>query len=115
MAVPLLPVGRRGLGLLCAAVRSGQLRWWHLTGGVCGALFVAGQGISVGSVGVAGYGAWSGPGMLTLAVATIVVRRIGVLVFGLASVAGQLLGAVLLDAITFLALLLAARPVPERR
>lgn len=253
VAVPLLPVGRRGLGLLRAAVRSGRLRWWHLTGGVCGALFVAGQGISVGSVGVAvftvtvvggsalgglvvdrfwggcpittprtagavacvaavavaGYGAWSGPGMLTLAVlpvlagvaiaiqtalngrvgavaespwpstmvnfavaaislagaltvrvafgqgvpgslptepllylagvigvgviavATIVVRRIGVLVFGLASVAGQLLGAVLLDAITpgprpsaatfagvaitFLALLLAARPVPERR
>ncbi|MFJ8912690.1 DMT family transporter [Amycolatopsis sp. NPDC102389] len=245
--VPLLSAGRRGLRLVHAAVRVGELRWWHLTGGVCGAVFVAGQGISVGSVGVAvftvavvggsavgglvvdrywggrpitmartagavacvaavavaGHGVWRGPGVLALvalpvlagvaiaiqaalngrvgavaespwpstmvnfavaavslavaltarvafgggmpgnlpaepllylagvigvgiiAVATIVVRRIGVLLFGLASVAGQLAGAVLLDAITpgprpsaatiagvaitFLALVLAAR------
>ncbi|MFK0246906.1 DMT family transporter [Amycolatopsis azurea] len=250
--VPLLPVGRRGLRLVRAAIRSRELRWWHLAGGVCGAVFLAGQGISVGSVGVAvftvavvggsavggllmdrfwggagaprpitvartagavacvvavavtGRGAWGGSGTLALvvlpvfagvaiavqsalngrvgavagspwpatlinfvvaagslslaltiragfggdlpghlpaepllylggligvgvvSVATIVVRRIGVLVFGLASVSGQLLGAVLLDvltpgprpsvatfagvAITFGALVLAAHP-----
>jgi transporter family-2 protein len=252
LVVPLVPAGRRGLGLVRTAVRTGELRWWHLAGGVCGAMFVAGQGISVGSVGVAvftvavvggsavgglvvdrfwsgpsgphpitvartagavacvvavavaGHGAWGGPGTLVLmvlpvlagvavavqsalngwvgavarspwpstlvnfavaavclalaltvrvafgwdppgrlpaepllylagvigvgviAVATIAVRHIGVLVFGLASVAGQLLGAVVLDAltpgprlsaatvagvaITFLALVLAAHP-----
>ncbi|MBB5856274.1 hypothetical protein ACFQ05_25695 [Amycolatopsis umgeniensis] len=65
-------------------------------------------------------------GVGIIAVATIAVRRIGVLVFGLATVAGQLLGAVVLDAltpgprpslatftgvaITFLALALAAHP-----
>ncbi|MFC9250297.1 DMT family transporter [Amycolatopsis thailandensis] len=250
--VPLFPAGRRGLGLVRTAVRTGGLRGWHLTGGVCGAVFVASQGISVGSLGVAvftvavvggsaigglivdrfwggddtprpitvartagaaacvaavaiaGNGAWGGSGTLALvilpvfagvaiatqsalngrvgaiagspwpatlinfsvaagslalalvlragfggalpghlpaepllylagvigmgvvAVATTVVRRIGVLVFGLASVAGQLLGAVLLDAltpgprpsaatfvgvaITFAALVLAAHP-----
>ncbi|MEU8413845.1 DMT family transporter [Amycolatopsis japonica] len=39
-------------------------------------------------------------GVGVIAVATITVRHIGVLVFGLASVAGQLLGAVVLDAFT---------------
>jgi transporter family-2 protein len=53
VVVPLLPAGRRGLALVRAAVRAGKLRWYHLAGGVCGALFVAGQGISVGAVGVA--------------------------------------------------------------
>ncbi|MFD5249955.1 DMT family transporter [Amycolatopsis sp. NPDC058340] len=254
--VPVLPAGRRGLGLIRTAVRTGGVRWWHLAGGVCGALFVAGQGISVGSVGVAmftvaavggsavgglvvdrfsngpggqrpitvartagavacvaavavaGHDAWDSPGTLALvvlpvlagaavavqsalngrvgaaarspwpptlinftvaavslalalairvalgwdppgrlpaepplylagvigigviAVATVPVRHIGVLVFGLASVTGQLLGAVALDAltpgprlssatfvgvaITFLALVLAAHPRFQR-
>ncbi|OKK01443.1 DMT family transporter [Amycolatopsis sp. CB00013] len=251
LVVPLHPAGRRGLRLMRAAVRDGDLRWWHLAGGVCGALFVAGQGISVGAVGVAvftvavvggsavgglvvdrfaigpggrrritvaraagavacvvavavaGHGAWGGSGTVVvalpvlagaavavqsalngrlgviagspwpatlvnfavaatslagvltvravsgwsspvrlpaepllylagvigvgvIAVATIAVRHLGVLVFGLASVAGQLLGAVVLDAftpgrepsvatiagivITFLALALATHP-----
>ncbi|RSM56145.1 hypothetical protein DMH03_32050 [Amycolatopsis sp. WAC 01376] len=166
VAVPLLPVGRRGLGLLCAAVCAGRLRWWHLTGGVCGALFVAAQGISVGSVGVAvftvavvggsalgglvvdrfwggrpittartagaaacvaavavaGYGAWSGPGTLTLAVLPVLAGvaiaiqtalngRIGAVAESPWPSAATFAGV----AITFLALLLAARPVPERR
>ncbi|GAA4022519.1 DMT family transporter [Allokutzneria multivorans] len=224
--VPLLPSGRRGLGRIRTAVRRNELRWWQLSGGLCGALFVAGQGISaaplgvavftvaavggtavgglvvdrfwpgpggprpitvaravgavacVGAVAIAGGGAWAGEGTLALvvlpvlagvaiavqsslngrvgavagspwpatllnfvvataglgialvlrvvltgssvgqlpgepllylagvigvgviAVATLAVRRIGVLVFGLASVAGQLLGAVALDMIT---------------
>ncbi|MER6663196.1 DMT family transporter [Amycolatopsis japonica] len=252
LVVPLLPAGRCGLRLMRAAVRDGDLRWWHLAGGVCGALFVAGQGISVGAVGVAvftvavvggsaigglvvdrfaigpggrrritaaraaggatcvvavavaGHGAWDGSGTVALvvlpvlagaavavqsalngrlgaiagspwpatlvnfavaatslagvltvravsgwgspvrlpaepplylagvigvgviAVATIAVRHLGVLVFSLASVAGQLLGAVVLDvftpgrgpsvatfasiAITFVALVLVTHP-----
>ncbi|GAA2811689.1 DMT family transporter [Crossiella cryophila] len=39
-------------------------------------------------------------GIAVVAVATLAVREIGVLVYGLASVAGQLLGAVVLDAVT---------------
>jgi transporter family-2 protein len=51
--VPTLPAGRRGLGLIRSALRTGGLRWWHCLGGVSGALFVASQGISVGALGVA--------------------------------------------------------------
>ena len=51
--VPTLPSGRRGLGLVRSALRTGGLRWWHCCGGVSGALFVASQGISVGALGVA--------------------------------------------------------------
>ncbi len=41
---------RRGLP---AALRRGQLRWWHLVGGALGATFVAGQGLVVPLLGVA--------------------------------------------------------------
>ncbi|OLZ50609.1 hypothetical protein BS329_19540 [Amycolatopsis coloradensis] len=51
--VPALPAGRRGTRMLFSALRNGGLRPWHCAGGVCGALFVAGQGISVGALGVA--------------------------------------------------------------
>ncbi|GAA5128282.1 hypothetical protein GCM10023320_46980 [Pseudonocardia adelaidensis] len=51
--VPALPAGRRGLAAIRAGLRSGGLRWWHCLGGVGGAVFVAGQGISVGALGVA--------------------------------------------------------------
>ncbi len=51
--VPVLPSGRRGLRLLYSAIRTGALRPWQCVGGVCGAVFVAGQGISVGALGVA--------------------------------------------------------------
>jgi transporter family-2 protein len=59
VVVPLLPGGRRGLGLVRSALRTGGLRWWHLAGGVSGAMFAASQGISVGSLGVAVF-TWSG-------------------------------------------------------
>lgn len=51
--VPAFPVGRRGLRRLRAAVRDGQLRWWHCIGGMAGALLVGGQGVAVPSLGVA--------------------------------------------------------------
>lgn len=51
--VPALPAGRRGPAFIREELRAGRLRWWHFCGGVGGALFVAGQGISVGTLGVA--------------------------------------------------------------
>jgi transporter family-2 protein len=51
--VPTVAAGRRGLRFVGAALRTGGLRWWHCCGGVGGALFVAGQGVSVGALGVA--------------------------------------------------------------
>jgi transporter family-2 protein len=53
--VPTLPAGRRGLRFVGAALRTGGLRWWHCCGGVGGAVFVAGQGVSVGALGVAAF------------------------------------------------------------
>jgi transporter family-2 protein len=48
-----LPALRRGLRRIRDAARSGTLRWWHFTGGLCGALLVASQGLTVGVLGVA--------------------------------------------------------------
>jgi transporter family-2 protein len=50
--VPASRGGRRSLGLLWAALKVGQLRWWHCCGGLGGALFVASQGAFVGALGV---------------------------------------------------------------
>jgi len=50
--VPALPAGRRGVARLRAALRNGSLRWWQCLGGVCGAVFVAGQGLSAAALGV---------------------------------------------------------------
>ncbi len=51
--VPATPAGRRGLGALRTALRTGTLRPWHCLGGVAGALLVASQGLTVGTLGVA--------------------------------------------------------------
>lgn len=48
-----LPAGRRGVRRLSGALRSGALLPWQCLGGVCGALFVAAQGLTVASLGVA--------------------------------------------------------------
>jgi bacterial/archaeal transporter family-2 protein len=47
------PAARAGLRLVLAKFRGGTLRLWECLGGVCGALYVAGQGISAGALGVA--------------------------------------------------------------
>jgi transporter family-2 protein len=49
----IVPTMRRGLLGLPAAVRSGQLRWWQLIGGLGGGFFVAVQTMSVPVIGVA--------------------------------------------------------------
>jgi transporter family-2 protein len=51
--VPALPGGRRGLAALRGSLRSGALRPWQTLGGVCGALLVATQGLTIGVLGVA--------------------------------------------------------------
>jgi len=48
-----LPRPRRGLRRIRAALAERRLRWWHLTGGFCGALLVASQGLTIGVLGVA--------------------------------------------------------------
>jgi transporter family-2 protein len=51
--VPALPAGRRGLHALRSAFRDGTLRWWQCVGGVFGAYLVTTQGLTVGLLGVA--------------------------------------------------------------
>ncbi|MCP2261548.1 transporter family-2 protein [Streptoalloteichus tenebrarius] len=51
--VPASPWGRRGLTRLRAALRDRSLRPWQCLGGVCGAFFVVGQGLTVATLGVA--------------------------------------------------------------
>lgn len=53
VAVVLTRAGRGGVGRLVAAVRSRRLRWFEVVGGLLGAFFVAAQGITVGTIGVA--------------------------------------------------------------
>ncbi len=53
VAASALPAARRGLVRVRSALVHRRLRWWHLTGGVCGALLVASQGLTVGVLGVA--------------------------------------------------------------
>ena len=49
------PAGRRGLVRFTHALRTGSLRWWQCSGGVCGALLVSAQGLTVAEIGVAVY------------------------------------------------------------
>lgn len=48
-----LPSGRRGVRALGAALRSGELAPWQCLGGLCGAAYVASQGVSAAALGVA--------------------------------------------------------------
>jgi len=47
-----VPAGRRGMARLVAGVRDGGIPWWMLAGGVAGALTVATQSLAVGIIGV---------------------------------------------------------------
>jgi transporter family-2 protein len=71
-----VPSARRGLGAVLKAVRTRQLPWYGLGGGVLGAVFVLAQGVSVPTLGVA--------------------------MFMTSMVLGQLLGSLLVDATGFL-------------
>ena len=49
----LLPSGRAGARSIMPAVRGGSIPWWYLGAGLCGALFVIGQSVTVGVLGIA--------------------------------------------------------------
>lgn len=49
----MLPSGRRGIRTLSDALRAGTLAPWQCLGGLCGAAYVASQGISAAPLGVA--------------------------------------------------------------
>ncbi|MGH3655127.1 MAG: DMT family transporter [Micromonosporaceae bacterium] len=51
--VPLVPRARRGVALIRGALRDRTLAFWQCLGGLGGATFVATQGLTVGSLGVA--------------------------------------------------------------
>lgn len=53
LLVTVLPAPRAGIGRLVAAARARRLRPHQLLGGAAGALLVASQGLTVGSIGVA--------------------------------------------------------------
>jgi len=48
-----MPAARHGLRALRESLAVGKVHGWQLTGGVCGAIVVASQGLSVGTLGVA--------------------------------------------------------------
>lgn len=53
VAVLLSARARAGFGRVRAEIRSRRLPWWTLAGGACGAFFVVGQGIAASVIGVA--------------------------------------------------------------
>lgn len=65
---------RAGVGRVWRAVAEGDLRWWQLLGGVCGAFFVACQGLTVAAIGVAAFTVATVAGQL---VSSLVVDRLG--------------------------------------
>jgi transporter family-2 protein len=48
-----MPSGRRGVRIVGVAIRTRQIPWWHAAGGVAGGLFVLSQGLVVGLLGIA--------------------------------------------------------------
>jgi transporter family-2 protein len=53
MAVAATPSARAGLVRLRTSVRAGRLRYWQCLGGACGAFLVACQGLTIATLGVA--------------------------------------------------------------
>ncbi|WP_413250497.1 DMT family transporter [Sinomonas flava] len=70
-----LPAGRAGVRGIGSAVRSGTIPWWYLGAGLCGALFVVAQAVTVGVLGIA--------------------------VFTIAAVTGQTMSGLLVDRVGF--------------
>ncbi|WP_084520321.1 DMT family transporter [Nocardia mexicana] len=65
---------RAGVRAVWRAVASGGLRWWQLLGGLCGAFFVACQGLTVAVIGVTAFTVAVVAGQLT---SSLVVDRLG--------------------------------------
>ncbi|WP_433729527.1 DMT family transporter [Nocardia sp. CA-129566] len=65
---------RAGLGRVRGALSSGELRPWQLLGGLCGAFFVACQGLTVAAIGVTAFSVAAVGGQL---LSSLVVDRLG--------------------------------------
>ncbi|WP_433197302.1 DMT family transporter [Nocardia sp. CA-107356] len=65
---------RAGLGRVRGALSSGALRPWQLLGGLCGAFFVACQGLTVAAIGVTAFTVAAVGGQL---LSSLVVDRLG--------------------------------------
>lgn len=65
---------RAGLGQVRAALAHGRLRRWQLLGGLCGALFVSAQGLTVAAIGVTAFTVAAVAGQLA---SSLVVDRLG--------------------------------------
>ena len=74
IAVPATPGGRRGLAALRSELRGRRLAWWQTLGGTCGAFFVASQGITIAALGVAVFRVAAVAGQV---VSSLVVDRLG--------------------------------------
>lgn len=66
---------RAGAAQVRQALSAGTLRPWHLLGGLCGAFFVACQGLTVGAIGVTAFTVAVVAGQL---LSSLVVDRLGV-------------------------------------
>ncbi len=102
---------RAGLGQVREALADGTLRWWQLLGGLCGALFVACQGLTVATIGVTAFTVSVVAGQL---VSSLVVDRLGIGPGGRTAVtAWRVGGALLASAAVLLAALGRPRGVSE--
>lgn len=69
------PALRTGLGKVRRAVSDGALRPWQLLGGLCGAFFVASQGLTIAAIGVTAFTVAVVAGQL---LSSLVVDRLGI-------------------------------------
>ncbi|WP_418275584.1 DMT family transporter [Isoptericola jiangsuensis] len=53
LALACWPAARAAVGRVAAALRARRLRWWEVLGGAAGGFYVAAQGLTVGTLGVA--------------------------------------------------------------
>lgn len=92
----LMPGIRRGLARIPAAIRSGELRWWQILGGLLGGTFVAIQSSTVPILGVAVFTVAVVAGQSTN---SLVVDRIGLGPAGRQAISGARVLAALLAVI----------------
>ncbi len=74
IAFAVSPALRAGVTKVHIAVSEGCLRWWQLLGGLCGAFFVAAQGLTIAAIGVTAFTVAVVAGQLS---SSLVVDRLG--------------------------------------
>ncbi|MEV0058244.1 DMT family transporter [Nocardia sp. NPDC050718] len=79
------PALRAGLGRVRTGVADGTLRPWQLLGGLCGAFFVASQGLTIAAIGVTAFTVAAVAGQL---LSSLVVDRLGIAPAGRTPVTG---------------------------